>query len=414
MPSVHTLIIGAGQAGLATSRCLTDAGVDHIVLERGRTAERWHGRPWKSLRLLTPNWANRLPAWQYRGADPDGYMTAAELARHLTAYAASFDAPIEHDNEVCSLTRDGDFVVRTTSTTWRARNVVVATGWSDRAHVPALGATLSGDVVQLTPDTYRAPDQLPPGGVLVVGAAASGVQLADELARSGRHVMLAAGRHSRLPRRYRGMDIWWWLDRIGTFATTIDEVADPERARLEGAVQLIGRDDHRDVDLSALDALGVELHGRLTAVDGRRVRFAHDLPANAAASDARLTRLLDQIDDYATRVGLDTEVLAPERPRPTPVGSRRRWVDLRQRDISTVVWATGYRRSTSWLQLPVFDRAGEIAQRRGITPIDGLYVIGQRFQHRRDSNFIGGVRHDAAFLTRHIAPRRQQPQLTVH
>jgi len=413
LPNVHTIVVGAGQAGLATSRCLHDAGVDHVVLERGRTAERWHGRRWEALRLLSPNWATRLPAWHYRGPDPDGFMTAAELANHLTAYAESFAAPIEHDSAVRSITRDGRFVVRTDSATWHARNVVVATGWCDAAHVPDVASRLPGDVAQLTADTYVSPGHLRPGGVLVVGASATGVQLADELARSGRDVTLAVGRHSRLPRRYRGMDIWWWLERIGTFSATVDDVSDPRGSRREGAVQLIGRDDHRNVDLTALDHLGVELVGRLTEIDGTTVRFAGDLPGNAAAADSRLARVLDQIDSHATLHGLDAEVLAPTRPQATPVGAPRRVLDLRRQNIATVIWATGYRRSTPWLRLPVFDSTGEIAQRRGITPIDGLYVVGQRFQHRRDSNFIDGVRHDSAFVAQHIAPHRRLPQLAA-
>ena len=309
-----------------------------------------------------------------------------------------------------SITRDGTFAVRTDSATWHARNVVLATGWCDVAHVPGVASGLAAEVVQLTADTFVSPGHLPPGGVLVVGASATGVQLADELARAGRDVVLAVGRHSRLPRRYRGMDIWWWLERIGTFAATIDDVSDPYGSRREGAVQLIGRDDHRDVDLAALDRLGVELAGRLTEIDGTTVGFAGDLRDNACAADQRLTRLLDQIDAHATLHGLDAEVLAPTRPQATPVGSPRRVLDLRRHGIATVIWATGYRRSTPWLRLPVFDGTGEIAQRRGITPVDGLYVVGQRFQHRRDSNFIDGVRHDAAFVARQIAPHLRQPQ----
>ena len=410
MPNVHTLVVGAGQAGLATSRCLHDAGVDHVVLERGRTAERWHGRRWEALRLLTPNWATRLPAWHYRGPDPDGFMTAGELAHHLTTYAGSFAAPIEHNSTVRSITHDRTFTVRTDSATWHARNVVLATGWCDVAHVPDVASGLAGEIVQVTADSFISADHLPAGGVLVVGASATGVQLADELARSGREVVLAVGRHSRLPRRYRGMDIWWWLERIGTFAATIDDVSDPHGSRREGAVQLIGRDDRRDVDLAALDRLGVELTGHLTEIDGTTVRFAGDLTDTSAAADQRLTGLLDQIDAHATVHGLDAEVLAPTRPQATPVGSPRRILDLRRHGIATVIWATGYRRSTPWLRLPVFDRTGEIAQRRGITPVAGLYVVGQRFQHRRDSNFIDGVRHDAAFVTRQIAPHLRQPQ----
>ena len=219
MPTTHTLVIGAGQAGLATSRCLTEAGIDHVVLERGHTAERWRSHRWDSLRLLTPNWASRLPGWSYRGPHPDGYMTAVDLAAYLTAYAGSFDAPIEEGHDVRELVRaDSGFTVRTSDTSWSAHNVVMATGWCDRPRVPRLAERLDRTITQITPGTYANPDLLPDGRVLVVGASATGVQIADELARAGRDVVLAVGRHNRVPRRYRGMDIWWWLDQIGTFA----------------------------------------------------------------------------------------------------------------------------------------------------------------------------------------------------
>jgi putative flavoprotein involved in K+ transport len=411
MPTVHTVVIGAGQAGLATSRCLTDAGVDHVVLERGRTAERWRSERWDSLRLLTPNWASRLPGWRYRGPDPDGFMTAAELAAYLGAYADSFAAPVEHDNDVVSVTNaGGGFVVRTAGTTWRAGNVVLATGWCDQPHVPSSAAKLAPGLTQLTPATYRRPAQLPDGGVLVVGAGASGVQLADELAAAGRDVVLAAGQHSRVPRRYRGVDIWWWLDQIGVLALTTDDVGDSFRARHEGSLQLVGRHDHRDVDLSSLHAAGVQLAGRLTVVDGSRVRFAADLPATTMAADDRLTGLLDQIDEHITAHGLDAEVLPAARPAPLSPTDPPEQLDLSDRGIATVVWATGYRRPYRWLHVPVRDGHSEIAQRRGVTAVEGLYVVGQRFQHRRDSNFIDGVRHDASYLARHIAHRRARSE----
>ena len=244
--------------------------------------------------------------------------------------------------------------------------------------------------------------------MLVVGASATGVQLADELARAGRDVVLAVGRHSRLPRCYRGVDIWWWLDQIGTFARTIDEVSDPGRARREGSVQLAGRADHRDVDLPALQRLGVRLAGRLVGVDGARAGFADDLPVTTAAADARLERILHQVDGHIRAARTGRRGAAPPAPRrPVDLTERIDELDLRDEQVGTVVWATGFTRPYPWLHVPVLDQRGEITQRRGITPHAGLYVLGQRFQHRRDSNFIDGVRHDAAHVARHIASRLQ-------
>jgi len=235
--TTNTLILGGGQAGLALSHCLTELDRDHLVIERGRIGERWRSERWESLRLLTPNWAARLPGWTYSGPHPDGYMTAAELATYLTTYAGSFDAPIEQGHDVRDLCHTDDgFLVRTSEGSWSARNVVVATGWCDRPRVPGFAERLDPTVAQITPSDYRNPDLVPDGRVLVVGASATGVQIADELARAGRAVVLAVGGHTRVPRRYRGMDIWWWLDQIGAFATTIDEVSDSTLARNEGAL----------------------------------------------------------------------------------------------------------------------------------------------------------------------------------
>jgi putative flavoprotein involved in K+ transport len=415
MRTTHTLIIGAGQAGLAMSRCLTDADVDHVVLERGRLAERWRSERWDSLRLLSPNWATRLPEWSYRGPDPDGYMTAEELAAYLSAYAASFAAPVEPDSDVRSLERTGDgFIVQTQNTAWHARTVVIATGWCGQPRIPAMTSGLDRSVTQLTPSSYRNPDQVPDGGVLIVGASATGVQIADELARSGREVTLAVGRHSRLPRRYRGVDIWWWLDQSGVLGRTIDQVTDPAQSRDEGSLQLAGRPDRRDVDLPALQALGVRLAGRLTGSDGTRMQFAPDLHATTAAADVRLDRILADIDRHITANGLDAEVLDAATPsRVAPVESIDQ-LDLERDHVSTVVWATGFTRRYPWLRVPVLDQRGEIAQRRGVTPQPGLYVLGQRFQHRRDSNFIDGVRHDAAHVAHLITARLRPHQRVAH
>jgi putative flavoprotein involved in K+ transport len=412
MRAVDTLVIGAGQAGLAMSRCLTDAAVDHVVLDRGRLGERWRSERWDSLRLLTPNWASRLPGWSYTGDDPHGFMRAQELVEYFERYAASFGAPVIEESPVTAVRRAGEgFVVETEASSWRAERVVLATGWCDQPRIPTLANRLARTITQVTPSSYRRPEQLPDGGVLVVGASASGVQIADELAAAGREVILAVGRHSRVPRRYRGLDIWWWMDQLGTFAKTIDEVSDVERARREGSLQLVGRSDHRDVDLPTLQARGVTLTGRLVGVDGAQLRFADDLPATTAAADERMRRIFTDVDRYIATSGLEDEVL-PAAPIPSIAhGSEPRRLDLRRRGVSTVVWATGFTRPYPWLQVPVLDRAGEIRQRRGVTPVPGLFVLGQRFQHRRDSNFIDGVRHDAARVAELICHGRQPARL---
>jgi putative flavoprotein involved in K+ transport len=405
--TIHTVVIGAGQAGLAASRCLSARGIEHVLLERGRVAERWRSERWDSLRLLTPNWMSRLPEWSYMGPDPHGYMTAAEVTSYLQAYADTSGAPVVEDSPVTRLEHvdDGRLSVETSTTRWLASNVVIATGWCDLPAIPAVARRLRPAVTSVTPSSYRNPGSLPAGAVLVVGASATGVQLADELVRSGRDVTLAVGRHTRLPRRYRGMDIWWWLDRIGSLDRTIDELPDPVAATREPSVQLVGRPDHTDVDLPALVARGVRLAGRVVDVDGDDIRFANDLGTTVAAADARMRRTLGQIDAHIDAAGLATEVLDPE-PRGAVVATDAPVaVNLRRRGVGAVVWATGFRRTYPWLDLPILDEHGEIRQRRGVTPVEGVYVLGQRFQFRRRSNFLDGVGLDAELVADHLANR---------
>ena len=409
MRTTNTLIVGAGQAGLALSRCLTELDRDHLVVDRGRVAERWRSERWDSLRLLTPNWMSRLPGWGYDGTDPDGFMTAAEVAAFFARYARSFTAPVYERTAVERLRQRGDsFEIATSEGEIRADNVVIATGWCDLPAVPRIGRHLSPRITQVTANEYRRPDDLAAGGVLVVGASATGVQLAHELHASGRPVTIAIGSHSRMPRRYRGMDVFWWLDMIRAFDRTVDEVGDVSVARFEPSVQLVGRSDHSTLDLATLLDDGVRLVGRLVGSDGTRVGFETNLDAVLADADRHMAQTLARIDAYISSSGLDREVLPSERSRPVRPPSTPEALDLDAAGITTVVWATGFRRQYDWLDLPVLDERGEIRQRRGVTPVPGAYVLGQRFQHFRNSNFIDGVGRDAAFVADHICARDQQ------
>jgi putative flavoprotein involved in K+ transport len=406
MRSVDTVVIGAGQAGLAVSHELTARGVQHVVLERHEAGARWRRETWDSLRLLTPNWMNVLPGAGPTGQQPDGFVSAIAFADHLDRYAASFGAPIETGAGVEVLRRRAErFEVATAGGTWRATNVVVATGWCDQPVVPAYAADL--DVDHVTPAAYRRPGDLARGGVLVVGASATGVQLAHELRLAGRDVTLAVGRHTRVPRTYRGMDIFWWLGRIGALDRTIDTMADVHDARHEPSLQLVGRPDRASLDLLALQTIGVRVVGRVLGGTGTRVAFDGDLAGRIADAECRLDETLQRIDDHIEDAGLVAEVLAPDRrPSVRPIDPVAE-LDLRAAGIGTVLWATGHRRHYPWLQIPVLDAWGEIRQHRGVTPFPGLYVLGQRFQHRRASNFIGGVGIDARFVAAHLANRIQ-------
>ncbi len=399
---IPTLIIGAGQAGLALSRVLTDAGHDHVLLERGRVAERWRSERPDSFRLLTPNWFTRLPGGGYDGPDPDGFMGRDEVVAFFDAYAASFDPPVHTGVTVTRVARgaDGDWEVHTDQGTWHAGTVVVATGHMDRPAVPALARDLPPGVSQLHSSRYRNPAQLPAGRVVVVGAGPSGQQIADELARAGREVALAAGGHRGLPRRYRGRDVYWWMDRLGLLDRTIDTLP-PGSTRTERSSVLEGGDE--DLDLRRLHRHGVRVVGRVTGVDGTRLRLGDGLAMDLADADANAARLRIMVDEHVARTGLDV----PEEPWSLPEVPD--WavcppasLDLARAGVSTVVWATGYRRDFSWITADVFDAHGDPVHTRGVTAEPGLCFLGLRWLYRRDSGFIGGVGRDAEHLARHL------------
>jgi putative flavoprotein involved in K+ transport len=406
MPYTDTVIIGAGHAGLAMSRCLADRGVPHVVLDRGRIGERWRTARWESFRLLTPNWLSRLPGWMYAGPEPDGFMTAGGFVDYLCGYARSFAAPVRPNTLVTRVERGATlFAVHTSQGTWAARNVVIATGYHSHARVPGLAAGLAPGMAQLTPADYRSPTSLPAGGVLIIGASASGVQIAHELVRAGRPVVLAVGRHTRMPRRYRDRDILWWLERIGALDRTVDDYPNPGRARAEPSLQLAGTPDMRGIDLGVLQQAGVRLAGRLRALNGTTAEFADDLGDTMGATQRRLSRLLADIDVYAAALAGP----APAPPDPPPivqVPGPLPTLDLARAGVTSVVWATGYRSCYRWLNVPVLDPDGRIRHRRGVTDVPGLYAIGLRFQYRRNSTFIDGARHDAAYLADHITAHR--------
>lgn len=403
MKRIDTVIIGGGQAGLAMSRCLVGRGIDHVVLERGRVAERWRSERWDSLRLLTPNWMSRLPSWSYRGSDPDGFMSRAEVIDFLDAYAASFAAPVETGVRVLSVLRQGaGYRVVTTRGEWRARCVVLATGACDRPSLPEFAATLDPALVQIDAARYRRPDRLPQGGVLVVGASASGLQLAAELQASGRPVTLAVGRHTRLPRRYRGRDILAWLDDLGILDDRYDQVGDLESARRLPSLQLVGSPDHRTLDLAVLAEAGVRLVGRVLGADVRGFDLDRDLAATLASADERLGRCLARIDAWIRARGLSDRLPAAGPVRPVPAADSPGRLDWRAEGIRSVVWATGFRRDYTWLQVPVFDANGEIRHDGGVTAAPGLYALGLPFLRRRKSTFLDGVGGDAAALSAHL------------
>lgn len=395
-------IIGAGQAGLAMSRCLTDRSIDHVVLERGQVANSWRTERWDSLRLLTPNWMTRLPGHRYTGPDPDGYMTAGEVVDFLDGYRATLDAPVRTGTAVESVESLGrGFRVTTTTGVVTSEAVVVATGACSNPHVPALAGDLPTRIRQLTPIGYRNPDQIGEGPVLVVGGSASGVQIADELRRSGRDVTLAVGDHVRLPRTYRGMDIHWWMHTIGLLDERHEQMEDIGRARRLPSLQLIGTPEQRSIDLNALHRTGVQLVGRFAGLAGSTAQFSGSFANFCTAADLKLGRLLDTIDTWATEHGLDDELAPPDRPGRTEVPTAATTLDLAR--IDTVVWATGFRPDYPWLEPDLLDAKGAIVHDGGVMTRPGMYVLGLPFTRRRKSSFLDGVGPDAIELGTHLA-----------
>jgi putative flavoprotein involved in K+ transport len=402
--AVDVIVIGAGHSGLAMSHCLAKLDVEHLVIERGSVANSWRHERWDSLRLLTPNWQTRLPGQAYDGKDPDGYMAMPELIRFLNRYAGRIAAPLLTDTAVTSVRPEaGGYRVETDRGHWRSRAVVIATGAFNRQVIPACATAVPASVTQFTTLGYRNPAQLPEGGVLVVGASASGLQLAEEIHRSGRPVTLATGEHVRLPRRYRGKDIQWWMQAVGVLDECYDEVDDLNRARQVPSPQLIGTPEHRTLDLNVLSAQGVRLVGRLAGVRDGRAQFSGSLRNVCDLADLKMNRLLDRVDQWIDAGGHGCAADPPERFEPTRIPADScLGADLANGEIRTILWATGLRPDYRWLDVPVLDRKGRLRHDGGVVDAPGLYVLGLPYLRRRKSSFIHGAEDDARDLARHL------------
>ena len=402
---ITTVVIGAGHAGLATSRCLSERSIDHVVLERGEVANSWRRERWDSLRLLTPNWQSRLPGHRYEGADPDGFMTMAEVVDFVAGFAAVSGAPVRTQTTVTSVRRDDTgYRILTNQGELRCRTVVIASGACNVASVPAVQHAIPTGLASFTAHDYRNPNQLPDGGVLVVGASATGVQLADEIHRSGRPVMLSVGEHVRLPRTYRGRDVLWWMEASGVWDQRYDEIDDLTRARSLPSPQLVGTPRRATLDLNALSGAGVQLVGRLSAVRDRRALFSGGLRNQCVLADLKMDRLLDTFDAWAVGQRLDADIGPPERFEPTRVpASSPLIVNLSDGRIRSIVWATGFRPDYSWLDVPAIDPKGHLRHVGGVVDVPGLYAIGLPVLRRRKSTFICGAEDDAREVTDHLA-----------
>jgi putative flavoprotein involved in K+ transport len=368
-------------------------------------ANSWRRERWDSLRLLTPNWQSRLPGYRYGGPDPDGYMTMGEVVEFISHFATRSKAPVRTHTTVTSVSRKDDgYRVATNTGDIACRCVVIASGACNLPSVPALRVAVPASIEQLTPFDYRNPSQLPDGGVLVVGASATGVQLASEIHRSGRPVTLSVGEHVRLPRTYRGRDVMWWMESSEVWDQRFDQIDDLTRARRLPSPQLVGTPEHATLDLNTLSDDGIALVGRLSAVRDGRALFSGGLRNLFALADLKLERLLDTFDTWARVHRRDGDVAAPERFAPTRVPeSSPLQLDLRSGRIRSIVWATGFHPDYSWLDVPVLDEKGHLRHHGGIVDSPGMYVLGLPVLRRRKSSFIHGAEDDARDLMEHLA-----------
>jgi putative flavoprotein involved in K+ transport len=383
---------------------LAARSIDHVVLERGEVANTWRTERWPSLTLLTPNWQSRLPGFKYEGDDPDGFRTLPETIAFIERYARLVSPPLRTHSRVTCVRRTLDgYEVATAQGAWQCKALVLATGGFNIAQLPKLSEAVPSGLAQLTTVQYRNPESLQPGGVLVVGAAATGAQLADEIQRSGRPVTLAVGEHVRATRMYRGKDIQWWMDATGLNDERYDEVENLTRARSLPSFQLAGYPDRRNVDLNALTSLGVKLVGRLAGIRDGKAQFSGSLRNVCELADLKLNRLLKRIDEWAAENGVRGD--PPHRPEPTRVeASPPLGLDFDRAGIGTIIWATGFRPDYSWLDVPVLDRKGNIRHEGGVvSEAPGLYLLGLTFLRRRKSSLIDGVGDDARDLSAHLA-----------
>ena len=400
------VVIGAGHTGLAVSNHLTRRSIDHVLIERGEVANTWRTERWDSLRLLTPNWQSRLPGLAYDDPHPDSFMTMPEVVAFVARYAGTISAPIHTQTTVTSVRRvDSGYVVETDRGSWTCLAVFIATGAFNRSRIPEMAAALPKSIEAVTPIEYRSPERLREGGVLVVGASATGVQIADEVQRSGRQVTLAVGEHVRMPRVYRGRDILWWMDRIGLLDERYDEVEDIVRARHVPSPQLVGTTERETLDLNALTERGANIVGRLETIRDGEAILSGSLANKCELADLKMDRLLDSIDEYDVEHALDDAVAPPHRFHPTKVeASPPLSLSLMSGEVESIIWATGYTADYSWLDVPVLDRKGRLRHEGGVvTDSPGLYRIGLNFLLRRKSSFIHGADDDARDLTAHLA-----------
>ena len=401
--NIDTVIVGGGQAGLAMSYHLGQRGREHVILERRRLAERWRTERWDSLRFQLPNRWLELPGKAYAGTDPEGFVHHSDFLRFIVDYATEIAAPVRTGVEVTSLSRgeDSGYSLETADGQIKARHVVIATGPFQRPTIPDYSRAVPASVYQIDATCYRNPERLPPGAVLVVGSGNSGCQIADELLRSGRRVFLAIGRHSRVPRRYRGQDIIWWYENLGRFDVTIDTF--PGR-RYPPSIIITGVDGGYDLNPRYLGGAGTTLLGRVRGIVDGALALADDAAELLAAADKSYAGFIDAADALAATPAMRSELDQKDSPPSLPplhIDSIRT-LNLHEENIGTIIWASGYGYSFDWVRLPVVSADGTPVQQRGVTACPGVYFLGLHWMHTFRSAVLAFVGRDAAYLADHM------------
>lgn len=409
MERIDTIIVGAGQAGLATSYLLQQSGVEHLVLERGAAvAPVWRNERWDSFTIVTPNWGIKLPGLPYQGPDPDGFLPGSELANLFTHYATRFALPVRLNTPVLSVTptANGEFRVVTPAHTYLARSVAIATGYEQQPRLPEASAHLPADLVQVHSSQYRNPQSLPDGAVLVVGSGQSGAQIAEEVYLQGRRTFLATSSAGRVPRRYRGRDIVDWLVQTGFFRITPDRLPVPKVQFV--APHVSGRDGGRTLNLHQFAQDGVTLLGHVRAAAGTSLTFAPTLHDNLHRADQFEAQVLRMVDDHVAAQGIDAPDEAVSQPREGFAQPAVTHLDVRQEGITTVIWATGFRHSYGLVHAPVFALDGFPVQERGATNLPGLFFVGMPWMPSLQTGNLIGVGEAAAQVAQPIHERARQ------